>query len=172
MPFPFGLGRFIKRRISAPLVAGKTNFRAARILIRSAGFFSHAFAELSLSATSGGTNLLLGGVASSSLPNTLNTPASGIDGNTATSWAGGNGAVQNQANGSFTVDKGVGASLSASYLSIRGRDGGGGGELQAPRLFDLYFSLDNVTFTLYATDLTFPAFAGTTPGQLHELLIP
>jgi hypothetical protein len=169
---PFRIPHLRKRITAVPAGVGKNNFRAARILIKSVGFFSHAFAEFGLSASSGGANLLLNGVASSSLSLTAGSLAGGVDGNTTTFWAGGATGSQNQGNGSYTVDKGVGASLSANYLSIRGRDGGGGAEKQAPTLFDLYFSLDGVTFTLYASNLTFPAFAPTTPGHLQELLLP
>ena len=66
------------------------------------------------------------------------------------------------------------APRNAAYLAIRGRDGGGGAEQQAPTLFDLWVS-DGAAATgnwyKVKTGITLPAFAATTPGQRQEFAL-
>lgn len=149
----------------------KANFRKVGLYIRSLGNFSQAFAEIGVSAASLGTNLLLSGTCSSDMALTAGSLAAAVDGNSTTFWAGGNTGSGNQAPGFFWVDAGVGATLAANFFRVQGRDGGGGGELQAPTLFDLFLSANSTDFDKLATGQTFATFAATTPGTIREQAI-
>ncbi|MEV5031653.1 hypothetical protein MRBLMC3_000836 [Sphingobium sp. LMC3-1-1.1] len=153
---------------SDALSADRDTFRSARIYIRSLGYYGHSFAEFSLSATSGGSNVLSGGAATAQNTYGTDTPSKGIDGNTSTKWSGQNGGGQNQGPLWFDVDLGSNGSHGVRYLSIRGSAGGAGNELQGPTLFDLYLSADGTKYDKAAYGMTFSAYAGTTPGELKE----
>ena len=153
------------------VVATKSDFRMAAMYVRDVGWFAHAMAEFGMSAAAAGVNVLTGATATADLVND-GAAANALDGNTTTFWGGHVGPTQSQAPTWWYADAGASTHLAASYLRIRGRDGGGGGELQAPTLFDLYLSQDGVSFDKSATGLVFTAFAATTPGELKELTLP
>lgn len=148
-------------------------WRSIRMYIRSTGFFAHAFAEWEVMASSGGANILSGATMTSShsLVGGSGALSALVDGTTST-WAGvtsGGGAAQSPV--WFEADKGSSATRSATHLAVRGRDGGGGGEAQAPTLFDVWISTDDTVFHKGGTGYTFSAFAGTTPGERKELTL-
>lgn len=155
--------------------ASLSTFRSARIAIRSAGNFAHAFAEWEMMTSSGGANILTGGTptASHSLAGGAGALTSGFDGNT-TTWTGvstPSGATANQASAYFQYAFGSNAARNVTHLAIRGRDGGGGGQTQAPTAFDLYLSDDNAVFHKNNVGLSFGTFSGTTPGHRQELAL-
>lgn len=157
---------------SAQQTTDRDTFRAAMIYIRSAGYFAHCVGEFFISTTSGGSNMLTGGTANARASSSGNVPAYAIDGNSATWWEdivnGGSG----QGPSYLSVDLGSNASRLARYLAIQARAGSGGEQLQAPTLFDLYFSPDNVSWEKAAIGLTFSAFPPQTPGLKQEIAIP
>lgn len=151
-------------------------FRSFALLVRSVGFFAQAWAETELMTTSGGTNMLSGSTGSASVTNIAGDPASNtIDANTTTfgAWTTNGSGASAQAPIWVAYDLGSSATRSAAYFAIRGRDGGGGGQTQAPTLFDLWYSTGAAATGawyrgLSQTGLTFAAFAATTPGQRQE----
>lgn len=147
------------------------SFRSVMVNHRSNGYFAHAFAELSVATTSLGTNLISGGIATST-STILDAASQGIDANTATFWSARTTTNQNQGNIQYTVDMGSLATRNARFLSIRARSGTGGEALQAPTLFDVYFSADNVSYDKGDYGVTVPAWiADAALGQRQEIAL-
>jgi hypothetical protein len=158
-------------------VAGTTfgTFRSAAMFVRSLGNFSHAMAEFELTATSGGANVLSGATVTSSLGLTGGSFASLVDGSTSTFAAVGNTGTHDQANAFFYFELGTNATRNVVFAAVRGRDGGGGAEQQAPTLFDLWLSTGTVsTGSWYRakTAVSLSSYAATTPGERKEFAVP
>jgi hypothetical protein len=143
-------------------------WRSIRMYIRSTGFFAHAFAEWEIMASSGGSNILSGATISGSHGFINGAGSNLIDANT-TTWNG----MQPNGGGDMgpiwiEADLGSSGTRNATHVAIRGRDGGGGGELQAPRLFDNWISADDTIWHKGGTGYALSAFAATTPGERKE----
>ena len=150
----------------------RDTFRAAMMYIRSPGYFAQAFAEFIISATSGGSNVLASATATARANLSGHPPSYVFDANSTTDWQDTVNGGQNQGPSWIAGDIGAHAARAARYLSVQARAGSGGEQLQAPTLFDLYFSSDAASWEKGAIGLTFSAFAGSTPGIIKELAIP
>jgi hypothetical protein len=146
-------------------------WREITLLNRYPTWFAHCCAEWEVMASSGGANILTGGTMSRSHGTIESLLSNIIDGNTTTfggvSTTGGAGQTPTW----LACDKGSNATRNATHLAIRGRDGGGGGELQASRLFDIFLSDDTLIHWKDGAGYTFGAFAATTPGERKELTL-
>ena len=152
-----------------------TAFRSSLMWIRSLGFFSHAMAEFELMATSGGANVLSGATVTSSASVTGGALANLVDASTSTYCAVGNTGSQNQANAYFAFELGSSATRNVAFAAVRGRDGGGGSQTQAPTLFDLWLSTGTVSGGIWyraKPGVSLSAFAATTPGERKEFAVP
>lgn len=150
----------------------RDTFRAAMIYIRSVGFYAHCIGELSVSAASAGTNLLLGGTATAAGVSSGQVAANAFDGAPLTWWEHTVSGGSDQGPSWIASDIGAHAARAARFLALQARSGTGGEELQAPTLFDLYFSSDAVSWEKGAIGITLPAFAPNIPGIIHEVAIP
>lgn len=152
--------------------ANRDTYRCALINIRSVGYFGHSFAEIATSVASLGTNQLSGGTATAQYTYASDVAAQGIDGNSATKWTGQTTGSQNQGPCWYKVDLAAHSSRLSRYLRIQGSQGGGGNELQAPTLFDVFFSHDGSAWSKGGNGRTVSAYAGTTPGAIKEIALP
>jgi hypothetical protein len=160
--------------------ASRTQFRSFAMLVRSLGWFGQAWAETELMTVSGGANMLAGSTASGSIDyfqhNATYAYANSIDANTTTfvDMSTNAGSAQNQGPVWIAYELAANATRNAAFMAIRGRDGGGGGEQQAPTLFDLWVSDGAVaTGNWYkeTAGISLTAFAATTPGQRKEFAL-
>lgn len=159
---PWGVGHV--------MAADRDNFRGALMYIRSTGYFAHAMAEFRISQTAGGTNLLLGGTATASTSLAGVGPERAFDGNSATDWEAqpsGNSATQGPA--WIAVDLGTQAARNARFFAVQARNGTSGEADQAPVLFDLYLTADNVSWEKVQGTIVLNKFIGATPGGIQEL---
>lgn len=158
------------------------HFQSFAFIIRSLGWFGQAWAETELMTTSGGANMLAGSTASGSIDYFQHSAtyqySNSIDANTTTfvDMSTNAGGAQNQGPVWIAYDLGANAARNAAFMAIRGRDGGGGGQSQAPTLFDLWVSDGPAaTGTWYkvpaSLGVTLSAFAATTPGERKEFAV-
>jgi hypothetical protein len=148
----------------------RTNYRTLGIWIRSLGFFAHAIAEFEVRNTSGGATTT-GGATAFATGSGAGAAANAIDGLTTTYWGNVGPIGQDQDPVQYGVDWGAVAGRSTGFLAIRSRDGGGGGETQAPTRF-VAFVGDGTNETWKLKGFTAAAWPGTTPGAIREFALP
>lgn len=153
---------------SAEQEASKTNARGFLVVSRGPNiWYGHTIAEIGLLATTGGSNLLAGGTATSAGGSGQSNV---IDGNTATFWEHSPGGGMNQV--PSYIEAHIASPVSVEFFMIRARAGSIGEELQAPTLSDLYISADDINFDKVLIGYDWGAWTPGTPGEYKELAIP
>jgi hypothetical protein len=147
-----------------------SNYGLLGIWIRSEGYFGQGFAEFLLRDTSGGATSTAGGTAVGTGEN-FGALANLLDGDTTTFWDHATSiGVQLQDPVWCGCNFGSAAARGTGFIAIRGRDGGAGGELQAPTRFTAFVGANALAgFVAWKVKgFTTPAWAGTTPGPIRE----